>query len=224
MRRASVPLLSLLAAGVLGSAGCFPRPQNAICDAAARGDVAAIDRLIAQGTDPNLGAKSRAFTPLVWAARAGQVGAIRVLVAHGADLNAPAGGNGWVPLQHALHKGQTEAALALLNLGADVSGGLGQGALAMAAGYGNVGVTEALLERGVDPHVDYGAGPSLLALAAAGAYDIDYHWRGCEPHTETVRAIVKRAPDLTLGNGPWDRAARVYIHRQGCGELIALLK
>ncbi len=224
MRRASVPILSLLTAGVLGSSGCFPVPQNAISEAAARGDVAAIERLIADGTDPNLGARSRALTPLVWAARAGQVSAIRVLVAHGADLNAPAGINGWVPLQHSLHKGQTEAALALLDLGADISDGIGRDALGMAAGYGNATVTEALLERGVDPHADYGDGPSLLALAAAGSYDIDYHWRGCEPHTETVRAIVKRAPDLTLGDGPWDRAARLYVHRQGCGELIALLK
>jgi ankyrin repeat protein len=224
MRRASVSLLSLLAAGVLGSPACMPRPQNALSVAAARGDVAAIERILNDGGDPNLGAQSRAFTPLIWAARAGQVAAIRVLVARGADLNAPGGVNDWVPLQHALHKGRTEASRVLLDLGADISGSIGPRALAMAAGYGNATITQALLDRGVDPHIDLGAGPSLLALAAAGAYDIDYRYRGCEPHTETLRAILTRAPDLTLGDGPWDRAARVYVQRHGCGEMIALLK
>jgi hypothetical protein len=233
MARAAVPLLSLLA-GMLGASGCFPRPQNAISLAAAQGDVAAVERLIPEGTDPDLGASSRAFTPIIWAARAGQVAVIRVLARHGASLDAPGGSNGWAPLQHALHRGQTDAALALIDLGADLSGTSGPGmsgsgtsgqrALAMAAGYGNAVVTEALLARGVDPHVDLGAGPSLLALAAAGAYDIDYHWSGCEPHTRTLRAIVARAPDLELGDNPWDRAARSYVQRQGCADLVAMLK
>jgi ankyrin repeat protein len=224
MYRASLPLLSVLGAAALGSVACFPRPQNPLSEAAARGDVATIERLIAEGGDPNLGARDRRFTPLIWAARAGQVGAIRTLVAHGADLNAPGGGNDWVPLHHALHKAQTKAALTLMDLGADLSGRVGPRALAMAAGYGNAAATEALLDRGVDPHANLGGGPSLLALAAAGAYDIDYHWSGCEPHTQTVRAIVSRAPDVTLGDTPWDRAARLFVQRRGCEELIAMLR
>jgi ankyrin repeat protein len=221
MRRAM--LLSVLAAGVLG-AGCFPRPQNALSQAAAAGDVEGVERLIAEGVDPNLGAVSRAFTPMIWAARAGQVAVIRVLVARGASVDAPGGSNGWSPLQHALHKQQTAAALELITLGADISGRAGQRALAMAAGYGNAEVTERLLDRGVDPHVDLGGGPSLLALAAAGAYDIDYHWRGCESHTQTVRALMTRAPDLALGNNSWDGAARAYVSKHGCTELVSLLK
>lgn len=224
MARAAVPLLALVAGGVLGTAGCFPRPQNAISVAAAQGDVEAVERLISEGTDPDLGASSRAFTPMIWAARAGQVVVIRVLVRHGASLDAPGGGNGWGPLQHALHKQQTEAALALMDLGADISGKRGQRALAMAAGYGNAVVTEALLARGVDPHVELGNGPSLMALAAAGSYDIDYHWGGCEPHTQTLRALVTQAPDLALGDNAWDRAARSYVQRQGCADLVAMLK
>ena len=94
----------------------------------------------------------------------------------------------------------------------------------MAAGYGNAEVTERLLDRGVDPHVNLGNGPSLLALAAAGAYDIDYQWRGCEPHTQTVRALMTRAPDLALGNNSWDGAARAYVSRHGCTELVSLLR
>jgi ankyrin repeat protein len=216
-------LLSVLAAGMLGS-GCFPRPQNAISRAAAAGDVEGVEQLISQGVDPNLGAASRAFTPMIWAARAGQVAVIRALAAHGALVDAPGGSNGWSPLQHALHKQQTAAALELIELGADLSGQPGQRALAMAAGYGNAEVTERLLDRGVDPHVDLGGGPSLLALAAAGAYDIDYHWRGCEPHTQTVRALMTRAPDLALGRGSWDTAARAYVSRHGCSELVSLLR
>jgi hypothetical protein len=211
-------------AGILGASGCAPRPQNAISQAAAAGDVAAVERLISEGIDPDLGASSRAFTPMIWAAREGRVAVIKTLVAHGASIDAPGGGNGWTPLLHALHRQQTHAALALIDLGAELSGGAGQRALAMAAGYGNAEVTEALLDRGVDPHIDLGPGPSLLALAAAGAYDIDYRYRGCEPHTQTVRAIMTRAPDLALGRGPWDGAARAFISRRGCSELVALLK
>jgi uncharacterized protein len=218
-----VPFVSLLV-GLLAASGCFPRPQNAISQAAARGDAAAVEKLISEGVDPDLGAASRGFTPMIWAAREGQVAVIRVLARHGASLDAPGGGNGWGPLQHALHKQQTQAALALLGLGADISGSLGQQVLAMAAGYGNATVTEALLNRGVDPHVDLGGGPSLLALAAAGAYDIDYRWSGCEQHTQTLKAIVARAPDLALGDNVWDRAARAYVNRRGCAEMIALLK
>jgi hypothetical protein len=224
MRPCSVRLLSLLAAGALGAAGCFPRPQNPLCVAAAHGDVGAIERLIAEGVDPNLGAASRAFTPVTWAAREGQVAAIRVLAAHGADLDAPAGVNDWVPLHHALHKQQTAAALVLIELGADISGRIGQRALHMAAGYGNPAVTQALLDRGVDPRVDIGNGPSLLGLAAGGGYDIDYRWSGCEKHTETVRVLVKHAPDLQLLNNAWDRAARAYVRHRGCHEMLAMLR
>jgi ankyrin repeat protein len=208
----------------LGAVGCFPRPQNAISEAAVRGDVEAVEALIRDGVDPNLGMRSRAFTPMIWAARAGQVAVIKALVRHGASLDAPGGANGWVPLQHALHTQQTAAALTLIELGADISGTTGQQTLAMAAGYGNVEVTEVLLAGSVDPHVDLGAGPSLLALAAAGAYDIDYRYRGCEPHTQTVRALIARAPDLTLGNGPWEGAARAFVQRRGCKELLSLIK
>jgi Ankyrin repeats (3 copies) len=220
----AVSLFSLLAASVLGTSACFPRPQNEISQAAARGDVAAVEAMLANGVDPNLGAASHAFTPMIWAARAGRVPVIRLLADHSASLDAPGGSNGWTPLMHALHKQQTAAALALIDLGADLSSRNGQRALAMAAGYGNAEVTETLLDRGVDPHVDLGSGPSLLALAAAGSYDIDFQWRGCESHTRTVRAIVARAPDLTLGTNHWDGAARAYVVRRGCDDLIALLK
>lgn len=203
--------------------GCGPRATTPLTMAAARGDVGDLERLIAAGADPNSGGDS-AFTPLIWAARKGEVAAVRRLVALGADPNRSSGVNDWSPLLHALHKQQTKAALTLIELGAHITGRPGARALAMAVGYGNAEMTRALLARQVDPHVATGGGPSLLALAAAGAYDVDYRWSGCGSHTATVQALVDRAPDLRLNDTMWDRYAVVYVRRRRCADMLTLLE
>jgi uncharacterized protein len=221
--RPSVLFLAGFAGLIVASIACQPRATTPLTMAASRGEVAEIQRLIATGADPNSGGGA-AFTPLIWAARSGHLDAIRRLVALGADVDRTQGVNGWTPVMHALHKGQTTAALTLIELGADISGALGQRTLAMTAGYGNAPMTVVLLARGVDPHVQLGGGPSILGLAAAGAYDIDYKWSGCRNHTATVRALIDRAPDLELDDSFWDNNALRFVRRRGCKEMLTMLE
>lgn len=215
-------LVLLLLSALPGAVACRPRPNSPLTIAAARGDIATIDRLAAAGADIDAGA-GRTFTPLIWAARAGQTATVRRLVSLGANINQRAGVNAWTPLRHALHTQQTATVVALLELGAAVADDEGRDALMMAAGYGNERAVQQLIDRGVDPHRADGDGPTLLALAAAGAYDIDYRWKGCAPHTATVKALLARAPDLRLSDGWWDQYARRYVERKNCQEMLALL-
>jgi len=221
-RSVVVRIIHLVVCALLFS-GCGPRATTPLTMAAARGEVQELERLIAAGADPNSGGDS-AFTPLIWAARQGEIAAVRRLVALGADPNRTSGVNDWSPVLHALHKQQTKTALALIELGATVNGRAGQRALAMAVGYGNAEMTRALLALQVDPHLHVGSGPSLLALAAAGAYDIDYRWSGCGPHTMTLRALVEHAPDLRLNDTVWDRYAIAYVRRRRCAEMLTLIE
>jgi hypothetical protein len=208
--------------GMVCAACVPPRATTPLTMAAAGGDVLEIERLIGAGADPNGGAGA-AFTPLIWAARKGEVAAVRRLVALGANPNLTSGVNDFSPLEHALHARQTAAALALIELGATVTGARQPRTLAMTAGYGNAEVMRALLARGVDPHTPLGGGPSLLALAAAGGYDIERPWSGCQHHTATVRVLVTHAPDLRLDDTLWDRYAMDYIKRHECEAMVTLL-
>jgi ankyrin repeat protein len=223
LNRWTAVVLAGFALLIAAAAACHPRATTPLTIAAARGDVDTIERLIAAGADPNSGGGG-AFTPLIWAARNGRIEAVKRLVALGANVDLRQGVNDWTPMMHALHKGQTAAAIALLDLGADISGRRGQRTLAMGVGYGNAQMTQLLLARGVDPHVNLGGGPSLLALAAAGAYDIDYQWSGCRQHTATVRALIERAPDLELNDTFWDNNALRFVRRRGCTEMLSMLE
>jgi hypothetical protein len=104
-----------------------------------------------------------------------------------------------------------------------VRGRAGARPLAMAAGYGNAEMLAALIDLGANPYVALGGGPSLLALAAAGAWDIDYQWTGCGPHTATVRALQSRAPGLKAHESVWDWFAATYVSWRGCPELTATM-
>jgi ankyrin repeat protein len=65
-----------------------PRPHPmTLCIAAARNDLAAIDRLIDAGADVNASAGADRTPPLHWAAWRGRFGALRRLVERGADVH-----------------------------------------------------------------------------------------------------------------------------------------
>jgi len=145
---------------------------------------------------------------LATAARTGDTAAIRALIQAGADPDQPSGINGWTPLMHAIHRNQRESVFALADAGADPDAICCEGltALMMAAGYGQPDLVVGLLERGADPERRNSAGHSALDAAITGAIDIDAMTAGhCQ--TETVRAILGRAPGLARSLAVTTRAA-----------------
>jgi len=201
--------------------GCFlGRPDTPLGRAAGGGDLVAMTALLDHGADPNaFGAHG--MTPLASAARNGQVGAIALLLARGADPHRGCGVNGWTPLQHALHKDQLAAAKRLAETCAAPSAELDD-ALFMAAGYAQADAVAVLLKRGADPRKDFGDGANALSNAVAGAFDIDFNYRGCAAHTETVRTLLT-APNLKLA-GSAGVSARRSAERRGCSEMLTLLR
>ncbi len=159
-------------------------------------------------------------SPLAAAARRGDLAEIDRLIAAGDDPHQGSGVNGWTPLQHALHKGQQGAALRLMKESKAPSAELDQ-ALFMAAGYAQTAMVQALLAAGADPHATVDGG-SALANGAGGAFDLDYAFSGCGPHTETVRALLAAAPDLRLSGVSGGTAHRAAEDRH-CTEMLALL-
>ncbi len=222
MRAGTLGILSTVLLVVLMSSACRAHPESPLARAAAEGRCSDLDRLLARGA-PVDEEDGSGFTPLVWAARHGRTEAVLLLVRRGADPNRPAGANGWPPLLHAIHKNQDAAALALIEAGARLDGGAGARALRMAAGYGNEVMVRALLDCGVDPRADDPTGAAILTDAVWGAWDVDSSWRGCEAHTGVVRALLEKAPDLSLPENVWGKLALGHARRKGCDEMLALL-
>lgn len=161
---------------------------------------------------------------LIGAARSGDTEAIKTLLGSGADPNQRWGVNHWTPLMHAIHKNQKASVEALLAGGADVNARSGKGttALMMAAGYGYANIVQLLLSRGANPRAETSDGDNALAAAVGGVPDIDKFTVGaCQ--TETVRALLAKAPDLRLKDNFYGRAARMAARAAGCSDVLALI-
>src|SRR5579872_663723 len=152
---------------------------------------------------------------LIGAARDGDIATMHALIEGGADLGQRGGVNGWPPLMHAIHKNRTAAVATLLEAGADpnerASGG--STALIMAAVYGYADMVRLLLAHGADPRMRDRNGDSALAVAVSGVPDIDKFTLGsCQ--SETVKALLNAAPDLTVRANLWGRMARLVSCRE----------
>jgi hypothetical protein len=157
---------------------------------------------------------------LIGAARSGNVESIKRLVAAGADVNQRGGSNNWTAVMHAVHKNQRGSVEALLDEGADANARTADGstALMMAAGYGYTDIVEILLAHGADAAVEADGGWNALAAAVGGVPDIDRFTVGrCQ--TETVKALLTRAPNLKLKDATSLRAARLG----GCAEVVRMV-
>jgi ankyrin repeat protein len=87
--------------------------------AAAKGDVAAVQKLLEQGVAVDTRNESGG-TPLYEATRRGKLKVMKLFLKNGANVNAP-GGNGFSPLSLAAEYNQVEAARLLLKHGANVN-------------------------------------------------------------------------------------------------------
>jgi ankyrin repeat protein len=120
-----------------------------LCNAAQRGHVRDIERLVARGADVNVNEGGYDGTPLQFAASNGHVAAMEVLLRLGAHVDGQTS-YGNTPLIYAMARGFTPAAELLLAAGADtsVSDRSGQTPLHYAATLGHVDAVQVLLHGG----------------------------------------------------------------------------
>jgi ankyrin repeat protein len=133
---------------------------------------------------------------------------------------------------HAIHKNNNEMARLLIDRGADVNARAGKctekliesGATALhhAAGDDNTEIVRALLARGADPYAEYDR-ENALSKAVGGVLDLSRPDDKQCP-TETVRALLEHAPELTTKRTVWDRKSIFVARHKGCTELVNLLE
>lgn len=224
MHRHVLPLLGLAAA--LFTA-CDQGPKTPLGRAAARNDVAALQRLLGEGHKSD--ERGGSWTPLIWAARAGSVDAIKVLLESGADINlAGPTGDDWdaTPLQHAILERQPGAVQLLLDRGADVTRTTSRSLapLFLAAGDTNPTIVMSLLAHGADPKVEdeHGATPLTRAVAAGTLHGPDRPmFGGCR--TDTVRALITRDSALRLKHNAAGSDALWWARVQMCRDVLTLI-
>jgi ankyrin repeat protein len=143
----------------LATAGC-----RSIHEAARDGDVAAVEKMLARGCDPN--ARSwRNSRPLLEAASGGHLDVVKLLVEKGADVNQQ--GDCWLaPLHLAAHNGHVEVVCYLLEHGADVSLFGHDKPLHMAVRGGHVNIARILLEHKADVNAKGMDGATALDVAS----------------------------------------------------------
>jgi len=143
-----------------GSSSTMSREANVkLWDAAERGDVGEMERLIAAGANPNAFQGSTRMSPLLLAAQHGHVAAIAVLLKAGAHVDGT-DIHGDTALMLAARHGRTAAVDALIALGADVhrTSAFGDTALHRATAWSRLDATRVLLEAGATVDVRNNAG------------------------------------------------------------------
>jgi len=157
--------------------------------AARDGQLAAVERLLAQVENPNA-ADIDGEGPLHAAARRGHVAVIEVLLASGADPGAKAL-YGATPLHAAVEQSQAGAALALLRKGVDVNArdAFGRTPLHQAALQGDREVAALLLDYGADPAAVY-AGQTPAQLAVRGGDQALADWLVSYRPTRVARSTA----------------------------------
>ena len=172
----------LLLAGVTPGTAAVDTP---LIEAVKAGDVARVDALLDQATDPSAAAAD-GTTPLHWAARDARQAIVERLLAAGADANA-ANRYGVTPLALAAESGDAAIVGALLDAGADANDATAEGetVLMAAARTGRVPVIERLLAAGAEVNATE-SWRSQTALM----------WAAAENNADAVGALVAAGADI----------------------------
>src|SRR5215207_7633019 len=194
MRIHSVKRLSVVAALVLVSTGAAvaatvsENDKSPVADAAMRGDIVTVRRLITQGQDVNA-SQGDGMSALHWAADHGDSAMASALVRAKANVRAVTRIGAYTPLHIAARAGNASVVRVLLGGESDVKAVTTSGAtpLHLAAAAGNADVVKALLTKGADPNARESSwGQTPLMFAA------EYN-RGA-----AVRALLQRRADPSI--------------------------
>lgn len=192
--RLRAALLSALAVAAL------PACAADVADAVMRGDVAALEALLARGADVNE-RQADGATALHWAAHRDDVEAVRRLIAAGADVTA-ANRAGMTPLLLASIAGNAEMIRLLLDAGADANETFvnGETALMFAARTGRADAIAVLLERGAEIE----ARESLRGTTAL-------MWAAAYSNPDAVRALLEAGADPAARSAVIERGRGPYL-------------
>ncbi len=195
----------------LVGAGTFP-PTDPIIEAARRGDVVELERLLEQGADVN-SSRGDGMTALHFAAEQGDEEVVRILVQAEADVGAGTRIGHYTPLHLASRGGHVVVAKSLLEAGADArapttNSGATPLHLAASSAAGGAEMIALLADHGADVNareLSLGQTPLMFAAEAGEAEAVaELLARGADPSvtTKVVDALSgyvrDRAADVAL--------------------------
>lgn len=195
--------------------------KGGLWKAATRGNVALIEKLVAEGADINKKKTTldlEGTAPLHLAVEYERIEAVKALIRLGAKVNLK-DHHGTSPLmQAATLKSSHEMIMVLLNAGADINDQdkVGMSALDWAASYGRVDAIKLLLDHGVNPNVARGDRISApIARAVMGE-------NAGPQHLEAIKLLLARGAnvDTACSGGPALHSAALWGHN---GALEVLL-
>jgi len=185
--------------------------------AAASGDVAAIEQLVADGEKPNV-QDSKSRTPLIVAAFRRQQAAAQALLRLGANPNAR-DADGYDVLTIATVNHDVEMLKLALTGGANARAVVGRddgSALISAAQLGLADIVRALIEANAD--IDHVNGRGWTALITAVVLG-----NGSKQHIETVEALVAARADGDIKDQQGKRAID-YARARGYTDMVRILE
>jgi hypothetical protein len=211
-------LIWTLAAVVMGMEAAMAQSQAdvVLLAAAARGDLAEVERLLGEGAKVDV-RDGDGRTPLLLATRANHIAVARTLIEAGADVNAKDAIQD-SPFLYAGAEGRVEILKMTLAAGADLksTNRYGGTALIPACHHGHVEAVKVLLETTIDvDHVNNLGWTALLEAVILGD--------GGPVHTEIVRLLLEARANPNIA----DRDGRIplaHARRLGHDAIAGLLE
>jgi ankyrin repeat protein len=183
-------LTLILASSVVLLTGCSA-PDIPIWESVRHGDIAAIKRHLAAGTDLNeKNIQESGWAPLHYASIYNRAEITKLLIENGANIEIKCDA-GRTPLLEAATRGQTRVAKVLIEQGADVKASekSGTSALGLAVLSGNTNMVRLIFKSGVDINANVISNPNRPRFTAI-------HIAASQPKTEIMRYLLMNGADV----------------------------